>query len=287
MTIKLGVIGGSGVYAVDDLDAPSTLDIATPFGRPSGSITEGTLNGMPVVFLPRHGAGHTLTPTEVPYRANVFALKSIGVTHLLSVSAVGSLREDYPPRSLVAPDQIIDRTSKRSHSFFEGGIVAHVGMADPFCAAFAGALADRAGAAGIQIRRGGTYVCVEGPQFSTRAESDLYRSWGASIIGMTAMPEARLAREAELCYAQLAMVTDFDVWHRTEEPVTVAMVIENLKAASTFAVEALKAFCAGGATQQAACACDSALANAITTDPVRIPQSVRDRLAPIAGKYLG
>lgn len=287
MTIKLGVIGGSGLYSVDGLEATDSVDIETPFGRPSGPVTVGTLQGLEVAFIPRHGQGHTLTPTEVPYRANVYALKSIGVTHLLSISAVGSLREDYSPRTLVVPDQIIDRTSKRSHSFFEGGIVAHVGLADPFCATFAGALVERADRTGIAVAQGGAYVCVEGPQFSTRAESSLYRSWGASIIGMTAMPEARLAREAELCYAQLAMVTDYDVWHESEEPVTVATVIGNLREGSALARKVLAAFCAGGDIEDPPCGCSTALADAITTDPAYITLTIRERLAVIAGTYLG
>jgi 5'-methylthioadenosine phosphorylase len=260
--------------------------IDTPFGSPSDQLISGRIGKFEIVFLPRHGIGHRLTPTEVPYRANVHAMKQLGVTHLLSISAVGSLTDRYPPMTLVCPDQIIDRTVFRDRSFFEDGIVAHVGLADPFCAAFTDLVVARAGAVGVPIERGGTYLCIEGPQFSTRAESNLFRSWGASIISMTAMPEARLAREAELCYVQIAMVTDFDVWHHAEEPVTVEKVIANLHHNSANAKQAILAILAGDLNTTDSCGCTSALSSAIVTAPDRIPAIQRERLSVIAGKYL-
>jgi 5'-methylthioadenosine phosphorylase len=246
----------------------------------------GALAGTELVFLPRHGAGHTLNPNALPYRANIYALKAAGVTHLLSVNAVGSLQPHLPPLTLVIPDQVIDRTLARERTFFDDGIVAHVGLADPFCHEFGAALADAASTSGHPAVTGGTYICIEGPQFSTRAESQLYRSWDASVIGMTAMPEARLAREAEFCYASLSMVTDFDVWHEEEEPVTVEMVQQRLHA-NTAAAQAIIATLARNGLPERSCACASALANAIITDPARITDEQRRRLDAIAGRYLG
>ena len=283
---KLGVIGGSGLYDLDQMANPRQEMLDTPFGRPSDVVISGEINGREIVFLPRHGIGHRLTPSEVPYRANIHAMKQMGVTHLLSISAVGSLTERFPPLSLVCPDQIIDRTVCRERSFFGNGIVAHVGMADPFCAAFTDLIVDRATQAGVSVERGGTYLCVEGPQFSTRAESALYRSWGASVIGMTAMPEARLAREAELCYVQIAMVTDFDVWHESEAPVTVERVIKNLRANSANAKRVLLSLVSGDLSGRESCGCPTALANAIVTDPDALPGSRREQLSVIAGPYL-
>jgi len=283
---KLGVIGGSGLYDIEQMTSVTHDTVDTPFGAPSDQLTSGRIGEQEIVFLPRHGIGHHLTPTEVPYRANIHAMKQLGVTHLLSISAVGSLTERFPPLTLVCPDQIIDRTVFRERSFFDGGIVAHVGLADPFCAEFTELVVSRAGAAGVLIERGGTYLCMEGPQFSTRAESNLFRSWGASIIGMTAMPEARLAREAELCYVQIAMVTDFDVWHHTEESVTVEKVIENLHHNSANAKRVLLAIMTGALSSTESCGCSSALSNAIVTAPDRIPALQRERLSVIAGKYL-
>src|SRR5215216_293734 len=222
----LAVIGGSGVYDLEEIQQGETFEVETPFGRASSPVHRARIGEADVLFLARHGVGHVYSPTSVPYRANVFALKELGATHLLSLSAVGSLREELPPRALVTPDQIIDRTIRRQHSFFDSGVVAHVGLAEPFCARLRSAVCKAAGLARRPVLRDGTYVCIEGPQFSTRAESNLYRSWGATVIGMTAMPEARLAREAGLCYATLAMVTDYDVWHDAEEDVSVEMVLK-------------------------------------------------------------
>lgn len=283
---KLGVIGGSGLYDIEQISDVHQEWIDTPFGRPSDQLTCGRIGEHEIVFLPRHGTGHRLTPTEVPYRANIHAMKQLGVTHLLSISAVGSLTERYPPATLLCPDQIIDRTVFRDRSFFDNGIVAHVGLADPFCSQFTDLIIARAAGAGVSIERGGTYLCIEGPQFSTRAESQLYRSWDASVIGMTAMPETRLAREAELCYAQIAMVTDFDVWHETEGPVTVEKVIENLHQNSAKAKRALLALLSGALTTSEPCSCGSALSNAIVTAPDRIPPDQRKRLSVLIDKYL-
>lgn len=220
----LGVIGGTGLYDLPELENITRTSVETPYGTPSAAIVQGTIAGTPVAFLARHGHGHRINPSEIPFQANIHALKSIGVTHLLSINAVGSLQEHLPPRTAVVPDQIIDRTVGRPRTFFENGIVAHVGMADPFCSSFRQHVIRAARSAQDHVHDGGTYVCIEGPQFSTRAESKLYRQWGADIIGMTAMPEARLAREAGICYGSLAMVTDFDVWHEEEDDVTIEIV---------------------------------------------------------------
>jgi 5'-methylthioadenosine phosphorylase len=229
-TAEIGVIGGSGFYAMTELDDVTTIDVSTPFGSPTSPLTVGSLGGRRVAFLARHGDGHRLLPSELPAHANIHALKQLGVTHLLSVSAVGSLREELPPGTMVLPDQVIDRTAGRDRTFFEGGMVAHVSLADPFCPAFQQQVRDAARDAGVETIQGGTYVCIEGPQFSTRAESRLFRQWGADIIGMTAMPEVRLAREAGICYAILATVTDYDVWHDTEDDVSVESVMQMLAA---------------------------------------------------------
>lgn len=283
--MKLGIIGGSGLYQLPDLEITESVELATPWGAPSDRLIVGRLGATDLVFLPRHGSGHVHSPTDLPYRANIHALKQLGVTHVLSVNAVGSLQEPYPPRTLLIPDQIIDRTTHRDRSFFDDGVVAHVGIADPFCGALSDAIAMAAATAGQPVERGGTYVCIEGPQFSTKAESQLYRSWGASIIGMTAMPEARLAREAELCYAGLSLVTDYDVWHATTEPVTVDLVIEHLHHNVEAAKRVIVALARAG-LPTAACPCQTALANAIITDPRRIPAATRDRLRVVAGRYL-
>src|SRR5215211_6719746 len=262
----LAVIGGSGIYDLEDPGNGESFVLETPFGSPSGPVRKARVGETDVLFLARHGVGHVYSPTSVPYRANVFTLKELGATHVLSLSSVGSLREELPPRSLVTPDQIIDRTVRREHSFFESGVVAHVGMADPFCTCLRAALAEAAELAGHPVGRQGTYMCIEGPQFSTRAESRLYRAWGATVIGMTAMPEARLAREAGLCYAMLAMVTDYDVWHDAEEDVSVDVVSSNLRANSDAASAVVRQLVAGGLPERT-CACGSALEHAIMTAP--------------------
>jgi 5'-methylthioadenosine phosphorylase len=266
----LGVIGGSGVYDLEETEHREIIEVETPFGRASSPVHKTRIGQTDVLFLARHGIGHVYSPTSVPYRANVFALKEVGATHLISLSAVGSMREGLPPRALVNPDQIIDRTVRREHSFFESGVVAHVGLAEPFCARLRSAVSGAAELAGRPLRHDGTYVCIEGPQFSTRAESNLYRSWGATVIGMTAMPEARLAREAGLCYAMLAMVTDYDVWHDAEEDVSVEVVNSNLRANTVSAHAILRQLLAGGLPERQ-CGCASALEQAIMTAPDRIP----------------
>jgi 5'-methylthioadenosine phosphorylase len=281
----LGVIGGSGVYELEETERPELIEVETPFGRASGPVRKSRIGQTDILFLARHGVGHVYSPTSVPYRANVFALKELGATHLVSLSAVGSLREELPPRSLVTPDQIIDRTVRREHSFFSSGVVAHVGLADPFCTRLRAAVGEAAELAGHPARRDGTYVCIEGPQFSTRAESHLYRSWGATVIGMTAMPEARLAREAGLCYAMLAMVTDYDVWHDAEEDVSVEVVISNLRANTLAAHEIVKQLVAGGLPEHT-CGCASALEQAIMTAPEQMPSEAKRWISVLTGHHL-
>ena len=278
--VRLGVIGGSGLYDLDGLELVEQRQVETAWGHPSGPIISGRRGDLELLFLPRHGVGHVLNPSEVPYRANVAAMKKLGATHLLAVSAVGSLTEQLPPKTLVCPDQIIDRTVGRSRTFFEDGVAGHVGLADPFDAALRRLLIDAATSVGTPVAEGGAYVCIEGPQFSTRAESHLYRSWGASVIGMTAMPEARLAREAGLPYAMLAMVTDFDVWHDSAEAVTVEMVIANLHANTAAARAILAAF---GALVDRLSDIPPAAdpAAAIVTTPRLIPADARRRLIDI------
>lgn len=287
--ITLGVIGGSGLYGMADLTDIEERQIATPFGPPSDAVVIGTLAGQRVAFLPRHGRGHRFAPSDVPYQANIWAMKSLGVRHLLAVSAVGSLREELAPLDLVVPDQLVDRTVARPRTFFdaEAGMVAHVALADPFCAATRAALLDaaRAPEVGARIHDGGTYICIEGPQFSTTGESHLYRQWGLDIIGMTAFPEARLAREAELCYAMLAMVTDYDVWHEEEEPVTVQVVIERLHR-NAAAAQAVVRNLVPRLADLPACPDADALQYAIITDPARIPAETKERLGLLLGRYL-
>jgi 5'-methylthioadenosine phosphorylase len=281
----LGVIGGSGVYALKELQSSELIEIDTPFGRPSAPIRHGRIASTDVYFLPRHGIGHTYSPTDVPYRANIYALKQLGVSHLLSFSAVGSLREELPPRTLVIPDQIIDRTLLRERTFFDRDIVAHVSIADPYCSALQEAVTAAAAAAGPEVVSGGAYVCIEGPQFSTRAESNLYRTWGASVIGMTTMPEARLAREAELCFATLAMVTDYDVWHDSEADVSVDVVLSHLRANSEAAAAILLQLAAHGLPERN-CTCKSALDGAFMTDPAAVSPAARERLRLLVGDRL-
>jgi 5'-methylthioadenosine phosphorylase len=279
----LAVIGGSGIYDLEETQQGETFEVETPFGRASDPLHMARIGQTDVLFLARHGAGHVYSPSSVPYRANVFALKKLGATRLLSLSAVGSLREELPPRSLVTPDQIIDRTIRHERSFFESGVVAHVGMADPFCARLRAATGEAAELAGRPVRRDGTYVCIEGPQFSTRAESNLYRSWGATVIGMTAMPEARLAREAGLCYAMLAMVTDYDVWHDAEEDVSVEVVNSHLRANSESARAIIRQLVAGGLPERT-CGCGLAVEHAIMTAPELIPVEARTWIRMLADK---
>ena len=281
---QVAVIGGSGLYEMDALEDVQQVDAPTPFGNPSGPITLGTLAGLRVAFLPRHGRGHHIMPTEVPSRANIYALKTLGVERIISVSAVGSLQEHIHPLEMVIPNQLIDRTRGRPSTFFGNGIVAHVGFAAPFCPDLGALLAGTALEAGASVHRSGTYVVMEGPAFSTKAESALYRSWGASIIGMTALPEAKLAREAELCYSTLACVTDYDVWRESEPEVSVSLVIQNLMRNVGRAKQVLAALAPKLAAPRQ-CPCATALDSAIITDSSAIPASVKKDLAPIIGKY--
>ncbi len=281
----MGLIGGSGVYEIEAIEGLREENLETPFGPPSDSYFTGTLSGVPVAFLSRHGRGHRLSPTEINYRANVWGFKALGCDALLSASAVGSLREDDAPRRAVIPDQFIDRTRHRPDTFFGDGLVAHVSFAEPVCPSLARALEDAARAANLPARRGATYVCMEGPQFSTRAESLLYRSWGADVIGMTNLTEAKLAREAEICYATLALVTDYDAWRETEEAVSVETVIAILGENSAAARRTMREAVARVAPDRD-CSCRHALEFAILTDRNAISEEARRRLAPLVGKYL-
>lgn len=277
-SMRLGIVGGSGVYGLSELTDGDQLDVETPFGRPSAPVVSGRIGETDALFIARHGQGHFFSPTCVPYRANIYALKELGATHVLSLSAVGSLREDLPPRTIVLPDQIIDRTVMRPRTFFDGPVVAHVGLGDPFCDVFRASIAASADQAQQELSRNGTYVCIEGPQFSTRAESHLHRAWGASVVGMTAMPEARLAREAGLCYAMLAMVTDFDVWHDQEEDVTVDIVMSHM-AANGRAVGTILRELANQGLPERSCSCSRALSGAIMTDRSVVSKEEWSRLA--------
>lgn len=283
----LGIIGGSGLYDIEGLSDIEQLEISTPFGPPSDSITRGVLDGAPVAFLPRHGRGHVITPTELNSRANIWALKSIGVTHVVSVSACGSLREEFRPRHVVVPDQLIDHTRLRRHNtFFGDGVVAHIGFAEPFCHELSALAAQAVQAVpGSTVHDGATFITIEGPRFSTKAESHMFRSWGGGIIGMTASPEAQLAREAELCYAVMAHVTDYDVWHATEEAVTVEAIVANLQANMALAKQAIRNL-AASLPRRHTCECTNALAGAIMTDPARIPAARKEELSLLIGKYI-
>lgn len=283
--VTLAIIGGSGLYNMSGLEQTEEIVVDTPFGKPSAPITIGTLEGMRVAFLARHGIGHHITPTEVPYRANIYALKSLGVERLVSISACGSLREDYAPGHIVIPDNIFDFTKDRSRSFFGEGFVAHVGVADPFCGDLSDQLESAVRATGATLHIGGSLITVEGPRFSTKAESHAFRAWGMSIIGMTASPEAFLAREAEICYSTMAHVTDYDVWHESESPVTVEMVIQTLNKNTTIAQDAIRNL-VRGLSKERACDCGQALASALITNPKVIPAETRKKLDLLVGKYL-
>ena len=289
MLARIGIIGGSGLYQMRDLENVEERRVVTPFGPPSDAVVLGTLGGVRVAFLPRHGRGHRLSPTQTPYRANIYALKSLGVERVISVSAVGSMREELAPLDLVVPDQVFDRTVSRPRSFFDGEAdpVVHVSLADPFCPQTRAALlaAAQSPEVGATVHDGGTYICIEGPQFSTRGESRVYRQWGMDVIGMTALPEARLAREAELCYATLALITDYDVWKDDEAPVTVQMVVERLQRNANTAQAVIRALVPLLAAERA-CACGTALAQAIVTDRAAIANTTRRRLALLLERYL-
>ena len=285
MSVRIGIIGGSGLYDMADLTDREEKVLSTPFGAPSGPYVLATLRGKRVAFLARHGAGHRLTPTELNYRANIFGMKMLGVEWILSASAVGSLQEQYRPMDLVFPDQFIDRTRGRISTFFGNGLVGHVGFAHPLSHHLSALAADCADAAGARVHRGGTYVCMEGPQFSTLAESKLYRTWGADIIGMTNLQEAKLAREAEIAYSTMALVTDYDCWHPDHDSVTVAMIINNLTENAKIAQQVI-ARVVEQLDVETRDPAHSALATAIITRPDAIPEQTKRDLAPIIGKYI-
>ena len=284
-TTILGVIGGSGIYQMEGLEKIREVEVKTPFGKPSDKFITGKLGSTEMVFLPRHGKGHRWLPTEVNFRANIFALKKLGVEYILSASAVGSLKEHYKPLDIVVPDQFIDRTTQRPSSFFGKGIVAHVSLAEPFCKELSGRLIDGAKREGARVHLRGTYLCMEGPQFSTRAESHLYRSWGADVIGMTNLQEAKLAREAEICFATLALATDYDCWKEGAADVEIEHVLAILKQNVALAQKTVRRVAMALSTSRS-CSCASALKNAIITEPGRISREVRAKLKPIIGKYL-
>lgn len=285
--IELAVIGGSGLYDMSGLADVESVEIDTPFGRPSDAITVGTLHGRRVAFLPRHGRGHVLTPSEVPYRANIYALKTLGVRYVVAVSACGSLREDFAPGEVVVPDQLFDFTKGvRDRSFFGRGLVAHLTAAHPFCPHLSAALAHATEESGGRVHRGGTFITVEGPRFSTRGESEIFRQWGMSIIGMTTSPEAFLAAEAEMSYACMAHITDYDCWHESEAPVTVEMVIRVLHANTQLAQSAISQLTLTMDQWAGDFPAHHALKDALITDRDRIPSAVREDLRPITGKYV-
>lgn len=282
---RIGIIGGSGLYDIEGIKDVQKMEVDTPFGRPSDAFTIGNLAGREVVFLPRHGAGHTIIPTQLPFRANIYGMKKLGVEQIIAVSAVGSMKEEIRPLDIVIPDQFFDRTKARVDTFFGDGIVAHVGMADPVCAGVAEALHRATKQVGVRVHKGGTYVCIEGPQFSTRAESLVYRQLGVSVIGMTNLQEAKLAREAEICYATMALSTDYDCWHVGEESVTVEMIIANLKKNVENAKKIIKVTIPE-LPKVRNCPCSTALKNAIITRPEAIPQKRKKELELIIGKYV-
>lgn len=281
----LGIIGGSGLYGMNDLHVLETLTPDTPFGRPSSPVLIGEIEGQVIAFLARHGIGHTLSPSEVNYRANIYSLKEIGVERIVSISACGSLREDYQPGEIVIPDNLVDFTRNRKRTFFEGGIVAHVGTANPYCNDLSDWVADAVETAGGQVHRGGTLITIEGPRFSTRGESNLFRQWGMSIVGMTASPEAFLAREAEMCYTTMAHVTDYDVWHVSEEAVSVEMVIKTLMKNTQLAQKAIVTL-AHHTDLDGNCICHHALEDAIITNHAMISTEAKQRLKLLVAKYL-
>ncbi len=283
--VRIGVIGGSGLYDMDALQDREDVRVTTPFGEPSAPYVVGTLNDRRVAFLARHGHGHRLMPSELNFRANIFGFKTLGVEWILSASAVGSLQEECRPLDIVVPNQFLDRTKGRISTFFGGGIVAHVGFAHPFCATLSEIATDAASQAEARVHRGGTYVCMEGPQFSTLAESRLYRSWGMDIIGMTNLQEAKLAREAEICYATLALVTDYDCWHEGHDDVTVEMIIATLTQNAVTAQRVI-ANAVARLPVERSCECASALGSAIITRPELISLALKQDLAPLIGKYV-
>jgi 5'-methylthioadenosine phosphorylase len=281
----VGVIGGSGLYQMEGLENVREVRVSTPFGPPSDLYVRGALKGTEVIFLPRHGRGHRLLPTEVNFRANIFGMKKLGVERIVSVSAVGSLQEEIAPGHVVIPDQFIDRTTQRPSTFFGKGIVAHVSLADPFCPELSETLARAAREDGAKVHHKGTYLCMEGPQFSTRAESRLYRSWGADVIGMTNLQEAKLAREAEICFTTLALATDYDCWNEAAGDVEIERVLAVLKQNVDLAQRIIRRILSR-LPEERSCGCADALKNAIITDPKKIPDKRRRELAPLIGKYI-
>jgi 5'-methylthioadenosine phosphorylase len=281
----VGVIGGSGLYEIQGLESVREVELSTPFGAPSDAFVTGVLGGVKMAFLPRHGRGHRILPTEINFRANVWGMKKLGVTRIVSISAVGSMREDVAPGDFVVVDQFFDRTRHRHDTFFGGGVVAHVMFADPVCPEVRSALVETGRALGLRMHDGGTYVNMEGPQFSTRAESRIYRTWGVDVIGMTNLQEARLAREAEICYATVAMATDYDCWHESHEDVTVEAILA-VMARNVGNARRLVAATTPRISGARSCGCGSALATAILTAPDRIPAEARERLDLLIGKYL-
>jgi 5'-methylthioadenosine phosphorylase len=282
---EIGIIGGTGLYEMEGFTDVREVRVETPFGPPSEALVVGSLEGRRVAFLPRHGRGHRILPHELNFRANVYAMKALGVEFLLSVSAVGSLKERYEPTHVVLPDQFVDRTRQRISTFFGRGLVAHVAFAQPMCPELSKVVAEACGEAGATFHAGGTYVCIEGPQFSTRAESELYRSWGADVIGMTNLQEAKLAREAEICYGIIACSTDYDAWHEEETPVTVDMIISTLRSNMELSKRIVK-LAIGRLSGSRQCSCPTALQNAIVTDPKAISADRKKHLELIIGKYL-
>ncbi len=282
----IGIIGGSGLYSMPGFEAQEDVEMDTPFGKPSDPYVVGMLRGKEVAFLARHGKGHRISPSELNFRANIYGFKLLGVERIISLSAVGSLKEEHHPRQFVIPDQFFDRTRGRVSTFFGEGMVAHVSFADPVCPQLSGVVAQACNTAGVEAKRGGTYLCMEGPAFSTKAESNIYRSWGMDVIGMTNLQEAKLAREAEICYVTVAMVTDYDCWHQDHDAVTVTDIIavlnENAANACRVVAETVAAM-----PEARECKCGSALQHAVITDPKTIPTATRTKLELLIGKYLG
>ena len=283
---EIGIIGGSGLYALDGIEGAKEVELSTPFGAPSDKYLVGTLSGRPVAFLSRHGRGHRFSPSELNYRANIYGMKTLGVERVVSLSAVGSLKDEHAPGQFVLPDQFYDHTKTRQSSFFGEGLVAHVSFAHPICGQLHGVLAEACAAAKVEAKKGGTYICMEGPLFSSVAESNLYRSWGMDVIGMTNATEAKLAREAEICYVTVAMVTDFDCWHPGHDAVSVADIIrvlnQNAANAARVVTEAVARI-----PKERSCKCGAALAHALITDRQAIPEATRKKLELLVGKYLG
>src|SRR5882672_2579485 len=281
----IGVIGGSGLYQMPEIERVREVAVKTPFGKPSDRLIRGRLGNVELVFLPRHGRGHRWLPTEINFRANIYALKKLGVERIISISAVGSLRQEISSGHVFVPDQFIDRTTQRPSTFFGHGLVAHVSLADPFCKDLSGILIDAATAEGAEVHAGGTYLCMEGPQFSTRAESQLYRSWNADVIGMTNLQEAKLAREAEICFGTLALATDYDCWNQAAGDVEIENVLAVLRQNVALAQRTIRR-AVTRLTDSRSCSCRSSLKDAIITERARIPKKIRSNLRPIIGKYL-